>query len=312
MRSSHYFDLANGYWQCQQHFGLSSGATALFFYLLHKFNGARWPESLGVSSLEIGGVLGISKPTLLKLKDELSDCGILEAEFLRGRIRQIYRLRSPSATFGGIDFGDLPTGPGKGPGKGLSKGLSKAPSQKSLPTIIEYKDKDKDSPSSPPERGTDDATAEACYAAYPRKVGKPAALRAIKRALKRNKAENLLSLTQDYAASQAGQDPQYVPHPATWFNQERYLDDPATWRTTAPEPGQPETPQISPRQKLMVLQDLQKRLRDDIPKYRERHRSECAGGAFSWDPGSKEVYANMQAKLKRISEEIDELVCPSE
>ena len=71
------FDLIGIYWQCQKHFGLSNGAASLYFYLLYKMNDARWPDTLGISSLEIGGVLGISKPTLLKFKDELSSTCLL-------------------------------------------------------------------------------------------------------------------------------------------------------------------------------------------------------------------------------------------
>jgi hypothetical protein len=68
------------------------------------------------------------------------------------------------------------------------------------------------------------------YEAYPRKVAKPAALKAISRALKGIDAAKLLELTQAYAKSQEGADPQYIPHPATWFNQQRFNDDPPTWR----------------------------------------------------------------------------------
>ena len=78
---------------------------------------------------------------------------------------------------------------------------------------------------------------EVLYAAYPRKIGKLAALKAIERALAHVKALNhqpdpyawLLGRVQAYAAARAGQDPQYTPHPATWFNQRRFDDDPHEW-----------------------------------------------------------------------------------
>lgn len=77
-------------------------------------------------------------------------------------------------------------------------------------------------------------TIEAIYQAYPRKVAKHAALRAIDAALKRNGTtpEKLLEATQAYAAAVSRWDPtdlQYVPHPATWFNAGRYDDDRSQW-----------------------------------------------------------------------------------
>jgi hypothetical protein len=71
------------------------------------------------------------------------------------------------------------------------------------------------------------------YDAYPRKVARPAALKAIARALKKVAPEKLLELTQAYAKAVEGDDPQFIPHPATWFNQERFNDDPKTWRRAA-------------------------------------------------------------------------------
>jgi len=75
--------------------------------------------------------------------------------------------------------------------------------------------------------------AESIYAAYPRKVAKPAALRAITSALKTTSAADLLAKTTAYAeavASWPDADAKFVPHPATWYNQQRYLDDPSEWR----------------------------------------------------------------------------------
>lgn len=86
---------------------------------------------------------------------------------------------------------------------------------------------------------------EAIYAAYPRKAARAAALKAISAALVKasqpghegnaNPAAWLLARVEAYAASPAGRSPpkdagDFRPHPATWFNQERYHDDPAEWQ----------------------------------------------------------------------------------
>lgn len=70
---------------------------------------------------------------------------------------------------------------------------------------------------------------ESIYAEYPKKVGKPKALLSIKKALEKIDFNTLLEKTRDYAAARKGSDPNYTPHPTTWFNQERYNDDPSTW-----------------------------------------------------------------------------------
>lgn len=80
------------------------------------------------------------------------------------------------------------------------------------------------------------AECESVYQAYPRKVGKAAAVKAIGKALqvlaKRGTPEPatwLLNRVEVYAGSPAGQQGKYTPHPATWFNQERYDDDDREW-----------------------------------------------------------------------------------
>lgn len=73
-------------------------------------------------------------------------------------------------------------------------------------------------------------TAEDIYAAYPRKVARPVAIKAIKKAMRSTDPSFLLEQTQKYAKARIGEDPNFTPHPSTWFNQERYNDDPSTWR----------------------------------------------------------------------------------
>lgn len=71
---------------------------------------------------------------------------------------------------------------------------------------------------------------EEIYDAYPRKVGRPAALVKIRHALTKIDGKRLLEATRAYGEAVKGMDPQFIPHPATWFHQERYNDDPKTWR----------------------------------------------------------------------------------
>ena len=75
---------------------------------------------------------------------------------------------------------------------------------------------------------------ERIYSAYPRKENRPAALRAIKKALSGSgmTAEHLLEITQAYAKATdrwPEDELRFIPYPATWFNGERYDDDPKNW-----------------------------------------------------------------------------------
>ncbi len=70
--------------------------------------------------------------------------------------------------------------------------------------------------------------AQEIYSEYPRKVAEPVAIKAIERALKRHDPAMLLERTKAFAKLW-GSDLKYCPHPTTWFNQERYNDDPSTW-----------------------------------------------------------------------------------
>ena len=78
---------------------------------------------------------------------------------------------------------------------------------------------------------------EAIYEVYPRKVAKPKAVAAITTCLKEISFEDLLRLTAAYEKARKGEDPAYTPHPATWYNQRRYNDDPNTWSNSPKGPG---------------------------------------------------------------------------
>jgi hypothetical protein len=90
---------------------------------------------------------------------------------------------------------------------------------------------------------------EDIYNAYPRKEAKPVAIIAIKKAIKRGfGAAFLLERTLAYSKTQLSNN-RFTPHPATWFNQDRFNDNPTEWlRATAREQKRiPEKrPQVDP------------------------------------------------------------------
>lgn len=102
--------------------------------------------------------------------------------------------------------------------------------------------KQKSTPSSSSSSSSSDI-----YCAYPRKVGRKKAEAIIQSLLAKNPesfAADLLAKTKAYADATArwpAGSEQYIPHPATWFGQERFNDDPATWERKAagPESAKP-------------------------------------------------------------------------
>jgi hypothetical protein len=77
---------------------------------------------------------------------------------------------------------------------------------------------------------------------YPRRVGKAAGLKAVEKAIARLRAgeegaalsriaaiDFLTGKVQSFARSPAGNDGEFTPHPGTWFNGKRYLDDETEW-----------------------------------------------------------------------------------
>jgi hypothetical protein len=69
------------------------------------------------------------------------------------------------------------------------------------------------------------AQTEEIYGLYPRKIGRGAALKKIAAAIKDFGFEPLRAKVIEYATSVRGKEQQFIPHPATWFGQQRYKDE---------------------------------------------------------------------------------------
>jgi hypothetical protein len=82
---------------------------------------------------------------------------------------------------------------------------------------------------------------EEIYKLYPKKAAAPTALIAIRKSLRKYSSEILLEKTREFAALWAGAtDLSFCPNPSTWFNQERFNDDPSTWNRPNREKPQAE------------------------------------------------------------------------
>lgn len=72
---------------------------------------------------------------------------------------------------------------------------------------------------------------------YPKKVAKPAALKAYGNALKRAPHEQIMRGAEAYREARRGQEPKFTAHPTTWLNQDRWNDEPAPTPIQYPLPS---------------------------------------------------------------------------
>ena len=68
---------------------------------------------------------------------------------------------------------------------------------------------------------------------YPRKIGKGAARKAYAAAVRKAGPDEIDAGLAKFRAGLNGTDPKFIPHPATWLNAERWLDDPPPRKPTA-------------------------------------------------------------------------------
>lgn len=79
----------------------------------------------------------------------------------------------------------------------------------------------------PPEaETTPDSAFDEFYARYPRKVGKGSARRAYAKALKVTTHDSIMFGLSQQLSSMEAKDKQFIAHPATWLNGERWDDEP--------------------------------------------------------------------------------------
>lgn len=126
------------------------------------------------------------------------------------------------------------------------------------------------------------------YEAYPKRVARRAALKAIAAARKRGHPPDfLLGKTQAYAKSCAGKDVQFIPYPATWFNGDRFMEE----FTVTPAPARKPL-----RSDLRFTIDL---LRREIAKH--PGNPDCIN--HSDTPENRAAYTNLKQTLKQAEQD---------
>ena len=182
------------------------------------------PNGTPYSTEQIANMAGICQDFAIDLLSELVDNGAASKTddgiiYNRRMVREtnLSRVRSQSGRLGGLTkWQNRWQNDSKVDGKIDGKMIASADNDN---------DNDNDNEKNI-QRGMGREKIEAIYQAYPRKVGRGAALKAIEKALGKVKSpEWLLARVKQFASSSGGQAGQFTPHPATWFNQERWNDE---------------------------------------------------------------------------------------
>lgn len=99
--------------------------------------------------------------------------------------------------------------------------------RRSAGQALKTQETDTNPPKPPLRGGDDDVEFDRFWQAYPRKAGKGQARRAWRRAVKKVPGDELVTFAEQFARDVVlVVEPQFVPHPATWLNGERWEDEP--------------------------------------------------------------------------------------
>lgn len=147
---------------------------------------------------------------------------------------------------------------------------------------------------------------EEIYNTYPRRKGRGAALKAIRKAIKHIGFDALQTAVTTFATEWKaklanGEDMKFCPWPQRWFNEQRYLDqeESATQSPVTAQATQPKKPQS-----VWELRTLRDTLQEDARQIRLRY---CAEEAHytSWDSESKRAeYTELVQQVKQLNKQL--------
>lgn len=114
------------------------------------------------------------------------------------------------------------------------------------------------------------AELEEIYSLYPRKVGKPKAIEAIRKQCQKHGVDHVHKRTALYAST-CDSPQEFIPHPSTFFNQERFNDDPETWKSSQDSSVNERNGGLSASVRAMMIKDTLKRCRDAIAAIEDQY-----------------------------------------
>lgn len=169
------------------------------------------------SNSSLGRAIGGSARSASRWISELETCGYIRVDrtYDDSQCRKIWPI---------IGLNTNPDKSGVGGEPNLARGLDKNVHQSKIKEEREIEVSDK--------RASDLAKAIEIYNTYPRKIARPVALKAILKASEKIALDDLHGHVKEYAdavATWPKEQRKFVPHPASWINQERWNDERSEW-----------------------------------------------------------------------------------
>lgn len=245
-----YIDRLNRFHQWLESNALPGPAQLMYYNLLHVFNRAGWPETVQVDNLRMMLWLGgVSKTTAMRARDKLIEAGFIQ--YQKGGKGKPNKYRLLDLGYSHDTINDT-----------ISNTTNDTRSATPNATHIKTKTKNKTYPPNPPlgdageslEVETASGAAQAVdhsmtpepqtmfgqfWKAYPRRVAKGAARKAWEKLRPdRQLTERILAAVERDKATDQWQreNGRFIPHPATWLNQQRWEDEPDTGAEPPPPP----------------------------------------------------------------------------
>lgn len=214
-----YIDYLNRFNQWNESNDLPLYAVVLYYRLLDRFNRAGWPRNLRVDTLRLMLMAGCQKDAAYRARDKLAQAGFIRFEKgSKGKPTKYYLLEIQS----------------------FKTTVSATVSPTEIATVSatqEKRHKTKTYPPTPPEGAGDGF--DRFWQAYPRRVAKGAARKAWEKLRPdRQLTERILAAVERDKATDQWQreNGRFIPHPATWLNQQRWEDEPDTGAEPPPPP----------------------------------------------------------------------------
>jgi len=260
-----YIKLVNSFWHCDLEYNFPCNATRLYFGLLNMANRLGWKNPFGATNQQLAALVQCDEKTLIKCRKVLVKSGLIS-------VKRGCKNTPNSITLNAIHWN-------------IS---SESSSESSSHLKTETKTK-----------RVYIAQIEEVFKIYPRRVGKKAAINRIREAMHDHGYEFILEKTIAYAKAREGQPLEFTPHPATWYNQGRYLDEPDTWAVTGSQSGSsPSTTMpVWEAQKTLALVEA------DMKLIKETHAYPSPGGGYSWG-GVDQKHKDAFRKLRDRRDEL--------
>ena len=80
-----YIELINQFWRLNEEHSFTTSEVAVYFYLLNTANRLSWKNPFNQSNGYIINALNISEPTLIRVRNNLKNYGLLDFKRAQGR-----------------------------------------------------------------------------------------------------------------------------------------------------------------------------------------------------------------------------------